>query len=105
MRTISRRSIERRIEILEQNAIPPNSRPRHCVVLPGDPEPSDLPPGSTVHRIVFVDPAGNGRPADPDQQFDRLMAGEHIPYIPLAVIDRMVEAADREQQARAQGHP
>jgi hypothetical protein len=32
-------------------------------------------------------------------QFGRLVDGEDIPYIPLAVIDRIVEEADREEQA------
>ena len=38
-----------------------------------------------------------------ESQFGRLMAGEDVGYIPLAVIDRAVEAADRadlEKQGR-----
>ena len=34
-----------------------------------------------------------------EDQFERLVDGENIPYIPLAVIDRIVAEADREEQA------
>ena len=34
-----------------------------------------------------------------ESQFGRLMAGEDVGYIPLAVIDRAVEAADRAELA------
>jgi hypothetical protein len=33
-----------------------------------------------------------------ENQFDRLIAGEDIGYLPLAVIDGIVEAADRAEQ-------
>jgi hypothetical protein len=35
-----------------------------------------------------------------ENQFGRLMAGEDVGYIPLAVIDRAVEAADRAELAK-----
>ena len=34
-----------------------------------------------------------------EDQLFRLTAGEPIPYVPLAVIDRVVEAADRELES------
>jgi hypothetical protein len=33
-----------------------------------------------------------------EDQFDRLVDGEDVPYIPLAVIDRIVEEGDRAEQ-------
>jgi len=35
-----------------------------------------------------------------EDQCDRFGDGEDVPYIPLAVIDRIVEEADRADQAR-----
>jgi hypothetical protein len=35
-------------------------------------------------------------------QFGRLVDGEDVPYIPLAVIDRIVEEGDRVELARAE---
>jgi len=35
-----------------------------------------------------------------EDQCDRFAAGEDVPHIPLAVIDRIVEEADRAEQAR-----
>lgn len=35
-----------------------------------------------------------------EDQFGRLVDGENVPYIPLAVIDRIVEEGDRAEQAR-----
>jgi hypothetical protein len=34
-----------------------------------------------------------------EDQFDRFLDGEDVPYVPLAVIDRIVEHADRAEQA------
>ena len=36
-----------------------------------------------------------------EDQFARWEVGEEFPLIPLAVIDRIIEDADREEQARA----
>jgi hypothetical protein len=53
-----RRSIERRIETLEHRAEAAKPLAVHRIVFADDPEPLDLPPGSTVHRIVFVKSEG-----------------------------------------------
>ncbi len=50
------KELERRVESLERAVAPTEGV--HCVVFGDDPEPTDLPPGSTVHRLVFVEPAG-----------------------------------------------
>jgi hypothetical protein len=46
-----KRSIDTRLQILERNAIPEKARPEHRIIFEGDPEPTDRPPGSTVHRL------------------------------------------------------
>jgi hypothetical protein len=40
-----------------------------------------------------------------EDQFDRFVDGEDVPYVPLAVIDRIVERADRAEQALTEGMP
>ena len=40
-----------------------------------------------------------------DDQFDRFLDGEDVPYVPLAVIDRIVERADRAERALSEGMP
>jgi RHS repeat-associated protein len=40
-----------------------------------------------------------------EDQFDRFVDGEDVPYVPLAVIDRIVEKADRAEQALREGRP
>jgi hypothetical protein len=54
------RTIARRLKQLENRAKEVAAvHPVHRLIFADDPEPADLPPGSTVHRIVFVDPAAN----------------------------------------------
>ena len=48
--------IARRLKQLEARAKEVvAAHPVHRLIFADDPEPTDLPPGSTVHRIVFVD--------------------------------------------------
>lgn len=52
-----RRGIAKRVELLEHRART-KALAVHRIVFDDDPVPADLPPGSTVHRIVFVTPGG-----------------------------------------------
>ena len=54
------RNVARRLQQLEMRAKQVAAvHPVHRLIFDGDPEPTDLPPGSTVHRLVFVSPRAN----------------------------------------------
>ena len=67
------KAIFRRLGRLEEQLAPPSARPVHRIIFEGDPVPTDLPPGSTVHRIVFRGPdqenntANTVQPPTPDR--------------------------------------
>ena len=55
------RNVARRLQQLEMRAKQVAAvHPVHRLIFEGDPEPTDLPPGSTVHRMVFVSPLASG---------------------------------------------
>jgi hypothetical protein len=72
------RNVCRRLERLETHARHVAAlHPVHRFVFADDPEPTDLPPGSTVHRIVFVDlaarPPLNEIPEYSEEELDRFV--------------------------------